>query len=496
MMVMKGVPLAAIADGASQFIDGSWVRGEGAKFAVTNPSDGSRIAEIPEVSCPQVEAAIRAARRSFDGGWRDASVADRVAVLRRFTAALARRRADILDLVIAEAGCPRNSPFVSVQVERPIEQGDEIIDLFLSLPEVVDNPLPLNERITPFGTTIQSLRRYQPIGVVAAIAAYNYPFFTALWKVLPALVTGNTVVLRPSPLTPLSALFFAEAAEEAGLPAGVLNVVLEHGLDGAKLLTTHPDVDMVAFTGSTAVGIQVMAQAAPSMKRLQLELGGKSAQIFLPDAAAQAKQAAAGVCAAHAGQGCALGTRIFVPEDRKQEVLEGMAAAVGALVVGGTEDPGAHVGPVISEAQVRRCEHFVALAVEAGARVVAGGKRPAHLAQGHFFEPTVLDVADNTNPAAQEEIFGPVVCVIPYDGVDDAVRIANDSPFGLAGGIWSADPEAALGVARRIRTGTLSINGAYPNFAAPFGGFGQSGIGREFGSYGIDEYVELKSITL
>lgn len=245
----------------------------------------------------------------------------------------------------------------------PMRQIEQIIDFAPSLPDVEENPLPIWERVSMNGQVVQSLRRYTPIGVVSAIAAYNFPFLTAMWKLIPALITGNTVILRPSPLTPLSAMAFAEAAEEAELPPGVLNVVLESGLAGAQLLTTHPAVDMIAFTGSNSVGVQVMQQAAPTMKRLQLELGGKSAQIFLPDALDQVAPSAAGLCMSHAGQGCAVGSRIFVPEERKAEVLERTKAAFDAIKVGPADDPTTQMGPVISAAQRARCEHFVSTAL-------------------------------------------------------------------------------------------------------------------------------------
>jgi aldehyde dehydrogenase (NAD+) len=491
----KQLPLAERAERNSQYIGGVWQQGEGDAFPVVNPSDASTIVEIRQSSIGQVEMAIKAARTAFEGGWADMPRAERAAMLHRFVAALRTRLAAIEDMVIAEAGCPRTSPFMYVQASAPIQQADETIDFFLSLPEVLDNPVPLAERATAYGTNVQSVRRYAPVGVVAAIAAYNYPFFTAMWKVIPALVTGNTVILRPSPLTPISALFFAEAAEEAGLPAGVLSVVLEQGIAGAQLLTTHGDVDMVAFTGSTGVGKQVMTQAADTMKRLQLELGGKSAQIFLPDAWEQAKTAAAGVCSAHAGQGCAIGTRIFVPQEHKKEIIEAMAASLARFNIGETEDPATTMGPVISEAQVRRCEHFVKLAVDAGGTVAYGGKRPDGL-EGFFFEPTVLDVPDNSNPAAQEEIFGPVLCVIGYSDVDHAVAMANDSPYGLSGYVYGKDRVAALNVAGRLRTGTVNVNGGLLSAYVSSGGHRLSGIGRERGEEGLRLYQNITCLNI
>jgi aldehyde dehydrogenase (NAD+) len=291
----------------SVFIDNVFIPSEGEVFTVDNPASEAVVAEIVGASIAQVDAAIRSARKAFDGGWGDMPAKERAVILRRFVATLGKRMAETVDLIVAETGCPRHSPVFAVQVAAPLFQANQIIDLFLSLPEVEENPLPLNERVSVMGQVVQSVRRYTPIGVVSAIAAYNFPYYTALWKVLPALIAGNTVVLRPSPLTPLSAMIFAEAAVEAELPPGVLNVVVEGGIEGGRLMSTHADVDMVAFTGSSAVGKQVMIQAADTMKRLQLELGGKSAQIVLPDAVDRAPLLGtavhvarrAGLCAGH-----------------------------------------------------------------------------------------------------------------------------------------------------------------------------------------------------
>lgn len=479
------------------FIDGAFSAGSGDTLVVENPSDTRELARFPGASTAQVEAAILAARRAYDrGDWSELPARERVALLRRYAEALNRRAADIVALVSAEAGCPRHAGVMNSQVAVPLRQAGDILDLYISLPETEDNPLPLAERATALKQNVQSVRRYAPVGVVAAIAAYNFPFLTALWKLFPALAAGNSVVLRPSPLTPLSAMVFAEAAIEAGLPAGVLNIVLEAGIEGAQLLTTHAAVDMVAFTGSSSVGVQVMQQAAPTMKRLQLELGGKSAQIFLPDAIDKVLPAVAGVCMAHAGQGCALGTRIFVPEERKAEVLAQLAAALPRFKIGATDAPDTQVGPVISAAQVARCERFVKLAVEHGGRVVAGGKRPAQPERGHYFEPTVLDLPDNGNPAAQEEIFGPVVAVIGYRDLDHAVAMANDSRYGLSGYVHGADRAAALKLATRIRSGTVNVNTGLMSAYVSSGGQRLSGVGRERGIEGLRLYQQMSCINI
>jgi aldehyde dehydrogenase (NAD+) len=297
-------------------------------------------------------------------------------------------------------------------------------------------------------------------------------------------------------LTPLSTMVFAEAAVEAGLPAGVLNIVLEGGLEGGQIMTTHPDVDMVAFTGSSRVGTQVMAQAAPTMKRLQLELGGKSAQIFLPDSADRAATIAAGVCTSHAGQGCALGTRIFVPQERKAQVLEQIAAAFSKIKVGPASERDTQLGPVISAAQRARCEHFVELAVRDGGRVVAGGRRPAHLEKGYFFEATALDVPDNSNPAAQEEIFGPVVTVIGYRDLEHAVAMANDSKYGLSGYVHGLDKAQSLKVGLGIRSGTVNVNAGLMSTYISSGGLRMSGIARERGVEGLRLYQNMSVLNL
>ncbi|MAC59330.1 MAG: aldehyde dehydrogenase, partial [Novosphingobium sp.] len=358
------------------YIDGAFVKGEGTRFEVENPSDESVVAEVQGVSAAQADAAIGAARRAFDdGGWSGLSMKERAVYMTRYGEAL-RKRADVLkDCAIREAGCPTSSTVMGAQVHAPLRMTDEIIDLFLRLPQQEENPLPMHERVNPH-FTVQSLKRWSPLGVVSAISAYNVPFYTAFWKVVPALMAGDTVILRPNPLTPISSMVFAEAADEAGLPKGVMNVIVEQALEGGLAMTTDERVDMVSFTGSCTVGAKVAEQAAPTLKRLVLELGGKSAQIYLPDAVGRAASAAFTVCTSHAGQGCVLGTRVFVPEENKAEVLEGMAKMLSGVKIGPASDPATQLGPVISAAQRDRCEHFTQAAVDAGGKVVCGGKRP------------------------------------------------------------------------------------------------------------------------
>jgi aldehyde dehydrogenase (NAD+) len=487
-----------LASRTSQFIAGQFRPGEGEPFEVHDPSTGKPFVSIAGASIAQVEQMIDAASCA-QAAWGAKSPAERVDVLRRYVDRLEAHTAELKQVLTQEGGCtsgsnPAAAGIMYFQAVMPTGHARDMLDLYLSMPEVEDNPVPLHKRVNAFGKVMQSVMRYTPVGVVAGIAAYNYPYFTALWKVLPALATGNAIILRPSPLTPVSALIFAKAAVEVGLPEGLVQVLIEGGIEGAQMLTTHKKVDMVAFTGSTGVGKLVMKQAADTMKRLQLELGGKSAQIFLPDAVDQAVGGAVSVCLAHAGQGCVLGTRIFVPEDAKPRVLEAMKAALAHVKIGSAHADDSTMGPVISAAQVARCEHFVTLATDAGAKVVTGGKRPEGL-DGFFFEPTVLDTPDNANPAAQEEIFGPVVSVIGYRDIDHAIEMANDSDYGLSGYVFGSGAQA-LSVATRIKSGAVNVNGGGANAYASSGGVKLSGLGRERGPEGLRLYQNATTLNI
>jgi aldehyde dehydrogenase (NAD+) len=486
--------VGALVEPRQSFIDGKYVPGDGPMLAVENPATEATIAEVETASLEQIEQAILAARRSFDDGvWAATPAPERAAVVRRMAEYLNERRDMLVATVIAEAGAPHENA-TTIQVGAALDHALLIPDLYLQLAQQEYNPVPPTG-LTPSGRVAVSMNLYEPVGVVSAISAYNFPFYLNVWKTLPALMAGCSVVLRPSPLTPLSAMLFGEAADAAGLPPGVLNVVIDQQIEGGKLITGHRAVDMVTFTGSTQVGREIMAQAASTVKKVHLELGGKSAAIYLPDAAENAWHMCLGVFMAHQGQGCALTTRILVPHDRKQEIMERAAEFAQQLPIGNPSDPNIVMGPLITEAQVAKSEHYVAAAVAEGATVVTGGRRPAHLDKGHFYEPTLLDLPDNSNPAAQDEIFGPVASVIGYDDVDDAVRIANDSIFGLAGMVFGETKQATQ-VAQRIRSGTVWVNAAAPSGYAPFGGYKQSGIGREMGAHGFREYQELKHLYI
>jgi acyl-CoA reductase-like NAD-dependent aldehyde dehydrogenase len=475
------------------YVAGRWVDGDEV-LPVENPADESHVADVSVTPLAEVRRALAEARRTFDDGvWADLPAGERARALHAFLDHVESSRAELVDTIVAEAGQP--SWFAEqTQVLAGIALARAAVDLYLSLPHEDANPVPLDELVR--GRVALSIRRHEPVGVVTAITPYNAPLLMAFQKLVPALMAGNSVILRPSPLTPISSLALGAAADAAGLPPGVLSVVVEAGSAGAELLTSDPAVDMVSFTGSTAVGRQILAQAAPTVKHVALELGGKSAQIYLPDALERAAAGAAAVVAATAGQACVAATRMLVPDDRKDEVIEAVRATYAAIVVGDPTDPRTTMGPVISAGQRERCERYVALAEEHGGKVVFGGSRPAGLTRGYYVEPTVLDLPDNGNPAAQDEIFGPVIGVLGYRDLDDAVRIANDSVYGLSAQVYGADVGAATAVARRLRTGAVNVNTAVFSAYAPGGGYKQSGLGRERGIEGIRAFQEVKHLAI
>ncbi|MCK0090150.1 aldehyde dehydrogenase family protein [Rhodococcus sp. HNM0563] len=475
------------------YVAGEWVTGDRV-ITVENPADETHVADVSETPVAEVERAVLAARTAFDDGvWAQRTPHDRAQVLHRLIDHLEANHESMVDTLVAEAGQPARFAD-ETQCRTGVSIARQTIDLYLSMRHEEATPVPVDDLTR--GRVALSILRHEPVGVVTAITPYNAALIMALQKLIPALMAGNSVILRPSPLTPLSSLIFGHAADAAGLPPGVLSVVAEEGTEGAQLLTTHPAVDMVSFTGSTVAGRNIIAQAAPTVKRLSLELGGKSAQIYLPDALARVGIGAMGVVARTAGQACVAATRMLVPQEHKEEVLERVAAAYNSIKVGSPTDPTALMGPVISAAQRAKCERFVQLAEEQGAKVRTGGKRPEGLDRGYYFEPTVLDLPNNANPAAQEEIFGPVLGVIGYRDIDDAVRIANDSVYGLSGQVYGADTATAVSVARRIRAGAVNVNTTVFSALAPSGGYKQSGLGRERGPEGIREFQEVKHMSI
>jgi acyl-CoA reductase-like NAD-dependent aldehyde dehydrogenase len=480
-------------DGRRSYIAGRWVEGQ-RSFEVENPADESCFAEAGVTPLPEVQRAISEARRSFDQGvWANLPIAERAKILSSFLDHVEASQEILIDTIMGEAGQPRMMA-QGAQVTMGLTLGRQTIDLYQALSHEEANPVPVDDLVR--GKVVLSIRRHEPIGVVSAITPYNGAIIMAFQKLIPALMAGNSVILRPSPLTPLSSLVFGAAAEAAGLPAGVLSVVIEDGAEGAELLTTDSAIDMVSFTGSTAVGRQILAQAAPTVKRVSLELGGKSAQIYLDDAIERAGMGAMAVVAMTSGQACVAATRMLVPNERKAEVIEAVCATYGMISVGDPTDPTNLMGPLISAGQRERCERYISLAEEHGAKVAFGGGRPAGLEKGYYVEPTVLDLPDNSNPAARDEIFGPVIGILGYEDLDDAVRIANDSPYGLAGQVYGADVAAATAVARRIRAGAVTVNSGVFSAYAPGGGYKQSGLGRERGTDGIREFQEVKHIAI
>jgi acyl-CoA reductase-like NAD-dependent aldehyde dehydrogenase len=475
------------------YVAGQWVEGL-ETFAVENPADESTVTEIAATPLDQVRLAVTEARRSFDEGiWANLPASERARIVGHMVDHLEALHDPLVTSMVAEAGQPVLFAEMA-QFAAGIMLARNTIELYLALPHEEANPVPTDELVR--GRVALSLRRHEPVGVVAAITPYNGAIIMAFQKVIAALMAGNSVILRPSPLTPISSLAFGAAAEAAGLPAGVLNVVIEPGAAAAELLSTDPAVDMVSFTGSTAVGRQILAQAAPTVKRVALELGGKSAQIYLSDALHRVAAGASQVIMMTAGQACVVATRMLVPQDQKDEVLQAVSNAYAGITVGPPSDLSATMGPLISAAARERCERIVARAEEQGAKVVVGGGRPSGLERGYYFEPTVLDVPDNSNPAAQEEIFGPVLAVIGYSDIDDAVRIANDTPYGLSGQVYGADVATATSVARRIRSGAVNVNTALFSAYAPSGGYKQSGLGRERGVEGIRAFQEIKHLVI
>jgi acyl-CoA reductase-like NAD-dependent aldehyde dehydrogenase len=487
------MPTAKLIDSGASYVAGRWVEGD-TTFPVENPADESIVADVSATPRPEIDRAIAEARRAFDDGvWADLPRAERAARVGALLDHLAGMKDDLVHTMVLEAGQPRGFA-EGAQLTMGMGLARTTIDLYLSLREEEPNPVPIDELVQ--SRLALSVRRHEPIGVVAAITPYNAAIIMAFQKVVPALLTGNSVVLRPSPLTPISSLAFGRAADAAELPPGVLSVVVEDGAAGAEVLTTHPAVDMVSFTGSTAVGRQILAQAAPTVKRVTLELGGKSAQIYLDDAIERAPLGAMVTVAMTAGQACVAATRMLVPHERKNEVVQAVSAMYRNITVGDPNDPATLMGPVISAAQRDRCERYVALAEERGGKVAFGGARPVGFDRGYWFEPTVLDLPSNANPAAQDEIFGPVIGIIGYDDADDAVAIANDSAYGLSAQVYGNDVAAATAIARRIRAGAVNVNASLFTAYAPGGGYKQSGLGRERGIEGIRDFQEVKHMAI
>ncbi|ALG85764.1 aldehyde dehydrogenase [Gordonia phthalatica] len=473
-------------------IDGTLIPGSGGTFDVLNPATEEVLGRAAEATAADMDQAIAAARRAFDATDWSRDHAFRARCLRQLRDALLLHAEELRELTVAEVGCPTfltHGP----QLIGPITD----LGYFADLAENHDWTVDLGEA-SPMGIKNRRELRSEAVGVVGAITPWNFPHQINFAKIGPALAAGCTVVLKPAPDTPwCAALVGRVIAEETDFPPGVVNIVTstDHGL--GEQLCTDPRVDLISFTGSTATGRKVMAAAAPTLKKVFLELGGKSAFIVLDDAdlGAACSMAAFSVVT-HAGQGCAITTRLVVPRAQFDDAVAATRNALSGLAADDPTKAGTVCGPLISARQRERVEGYLRLAVEEGGTIEIGGGRPADKEKGFYIEPTLISGVDNSSRVAQEEIFGPVLVILPHDGDQDAIDIANDSPYGLSGAVWGTDPGRIDAVVNGVRTGTMSVNGGiWYSADVPFGGYKQSGIGREMGEAGFSEYLEIKSVA-
>jgi len=475
-------------------IDGELVDADsGATFDNVNPATEQVIGQVSDASTREMQRAIAAARRAFDETDWSSNHAFRARCLEQLQEALEAEREELREQLIQEVGCP-----------RMITQGPQLDGPLVGALRYPTKHIGEYEWETDLGDAVgptgeMNVRRVwkEPVGVVGAIVPWNFPFEVTLNKLGQALATGNTVVLKPAPDTPWNATLIGRVvAERTDIPAGVLNVVTSSDHLVGEELTLSPQVDLISFTGSTPVGKRIMEKGADTMKRVFLELGGKSATIVLDDAEFDSSLMAGIAVCYHAGQGCAIQTRMLLPRSRYEEGVEGLKGVLGMAPYGDPQRGDVMMGPLVSEKQRDRVLGYIERGVAEGATLAMGGGRPEHLPEGWYVEPTLFTDVESSMAIAQEEIFGPVLVAIPFDDDDDAVRIANDSVYGLAGGVYSASFDRALAVAHRVRTGVMSVNGGAPVGAdVPFGGYKQSGIGRQNGTAGFEQYLETKAVA-
>ena len=469
------------------FIGGDWVAAAaGGEIVVHSPATLELVGRSADAGPADIDAAVAAARQAFDAGpWPWTPARERAAVMRRMAAYMRERGDEIAELLCDEMGSP-----ISFLKRGGGDGPSRLFEYYADLAETWPFEAPRQGALGP------AVVRQEPVGVVAAITPWNGPLFILALKVAPALAAGCTIVAKPAPEAPLDAFYMADAAAAAGLPPGVLNIV-PGGREAGEHLVRHPGIDKVSFTGSTAAGRKIAAICGEELKRCSLELGGKSAAVMLQDAAVESLVQCAiplGL-AFNNGQACAALTRVLVPRNRHDEVVDAMVSFVKGLKVGDPRDPETTMGPLIAERQRERVERYLGLGREEGATLAIGGGRPKGLDKGWYVEPTVFAEASNDMTIAREEIFGPVGVVIPYDGGDDeAVALANASTYGLGGAVFSADPDRAYRAASRIRTGTIGLNMFGVDPYCPFGGFKSSGIGREMGPEGLASFIEYKSV--
>ena len=470
------------------FIAGDWVApSKDETIDVVSPFSEEVIARVPHAAEADVDRAVAAARNALENGpWPHSTPDERALALTRLAEGISARAPEFAATITREMGCPASFCLVGQVISSTM-----VFNAFAEL--VQDTPFEVSRP----GVMGANLVRRVPVGVAAGIIPWNVPLFITALKFGAALAAGTPMVLKPSPETPLDGYLLAEVAQEIGLPPGVLNIV-PAGREVAEYLVRHPGVDKVAFTGSTAAGRRVGAICGEHLKRCTLELGGKSAAIVLDDADLDAHVPMLMHSAMmNSGQACLAQTRILASKHRYDEVLEALTAAMAALPVGDPSDPAVAVGPLVAERQRTRVEGYIAAGLAEGARITTGGGRPTGLDRGWFVEPTVFADVDNSMKIAREEIFGPVLSVIPYQDEADALRIANDSEYGLSGSVWTADVERGIEIARRVRTGTYGVNApATMDIKNPFGGFKASGVGRECGPEGLAAYLELQTIVL
>lgn len=480
---------ARVAQPTKLYIDGLWRPTELPHFLrLINPATEDVITEVAAAGAAEVELAVSAARRAFDEGpWPRLAPAERARAMRALGASLARRSEALESCWMAQVGTP-------IAIVRGSSAGGiGLLEYYASLAEgyPFEDLRPSSGYCSKVAVVVR-----EAVGVVAAIAPWNGPFGSLMIKLAPALAAGCTLILKPSPETPLEAFLIAEAAEEAGLPPGVINL-LPAEREVSDLLVRHPGVDKVSFTGSTAAGLHIAQICASRMARYTMELGGKSAAIILDDfAAADLGPAIAPLVTMLCGQVCINYSRVLVPRARHDDYVDSLSAAMAATVVGDPSDPATAMGPLAMSRQHDRVAGYIEQGRAGGARLATGGARPAGLNRGYFIEPTVFADVTSDMVIAREEIFGPVTAVIPYDNEEDAIRIANDSEFGLSGGVYTHDTDRAYAVARRIRTGHFTQNGREFDLTNPFGGFKKSGLGREGGPEGLDPYTEVKTVFL